>query len=99
MNLKTETILLFRILLFKIFNKIETWERLESAFGAITLKEFKFGHYDEVLGFCRLRRCGSRNAASGTTGRSFLPFIRYISPCGTAAPEFKKVLDRDVSAL
>jgi hypothetical protein len=40
---------LFRILLFKLFNKIETWEVLERAFGAITLREYRFDHYDRVL--------------------------------------------------
>ena len=39
----------FRILLFKLFNKIETWELLERAFGSITFQEYCFTHYDEVL--------------------------------------------------
>lgn len=40
---------LFRILLFKLFNKIETWELLERAFGAVTLVDYKFKNYDKVL--------------------------------------------------
>jgi hypothetical protein len=40
---------LFRILLFKFFNKIETWELLERAFGEITFKSYKFKHYDQIL--------------------------------------------------
>ncbi|MGH8627766.1 MAG: nucleotide kinase domain-containing protein, partial [Gammaproteobacteria bacterium] len=40
---------LFRILLFKLFNKIETWETLERAFGAITLRGYRFDRYDPVL--------------------------------------------------
>ncbi|MBN9206118.1 MAG: hypothetical protein J0H28_16565 [Methylibium petroleiphilum] len=40
---------LFRILLFKLFNKIETWQLLERAFGAVTLVDYKFKHYDKVL--------------------------------------------------
>jgi 5-hmdU DNA kinase-like protein len=40
---------LFRILLFKLFNKIETWELLERSFGAVTLADYKFKHYDQVL--------------------------------------------------
>lgn len=40
---------LFRTLLFKLFNKIETWELLERNFGEITFKKFKFEHYDKVL--------------------------------------------------
>jgi len=39
----------FRIILFKIFNKIETWESLEAAFGRITLEEYSFDRYDRVL--------------------------------------------------
>lgn len=41
--------ILFRILLFKLFNKIETWELLEHSFGEITFKGYKFEHYDRVL--------------------------------------------------
>jgi hypothetical protein len=40
----------FRILLFKLFNKIETWELLEQALGPITFEEYRFAHYDHVLG-------------------------------------------------
>jgi hypothetical protein len=39
----------FRILLFKVFNKIETWELLEQSFGAITLRDYRFERYDKVL--------------------------------------------------
>ena len=40
---------LFRILLFKIFNKIETWELLEHTFGEISYKSYRFEHYEKVL--------------------------------------------------
>lgn len=39
----------FRILLFKLFNKIETWELLERTLGAITFEDFRFAAYDAVL--------------------------------------------------
>ena len=39
----------FRILLFKLFNKIGTWELLERALGAITFEDYRFAHYDAVL--------------------------------------------------
>ncbi len=39
----------FRILLFKLFNKIETWELLERAFGSITFENYRFTQYDTVL--------------------------------------------------
>ncbi|MBL7862761.1 MAG: hypothetical protein JNJ65_16465 [Cyclobacteriaceae bacterium] len=39
----------FRLLLFKIFNRISTWEVLESEFGRISLKDYSFKRYDRVL--------------------------------------------------
>jgi len=41
--------LFFRILLFKFFNKIETWELLNKELGTITLAEYSFEHYDRIL--------------------------------------------------
>ena len=41
--------LIFRILLFKVFNKIETWQLLTAAFGTPTLATFDLDRYDEVL--------------------------------------------------
>ncbi len=40
---------LFRILLFKIFNKIETWQYLESKLGTVELKSFNFDEYSALL--------------------------------------------------
>lgn len=40
---------LFRTLLFKLFNRIETFEALEQAVGAIALDTFDFDAYDEAL--------------------------------------------------
>lgn len=39
----------FRILLFKLFNKIETWQLLEEEVGALTYGEYQFARYDGVL--------------------------------------------------
>lgn len=39
----------FRILLFKLFNKIETWCALEKAFGTVRLETFEFCAYDDFL--------------------------------------------------
>ena len=47
---KTPREVFFRILLFKLFNRIETWELLERAFGAVTFEDYHFRRYDEVLG-------------------------------------------------
>lgn len=39
----------FRIILFKLFNKIETWELLEKSLGAVTYEGYSFRCYDRVL--------------------------------------------------
>lgn len=39
----------FRTILFKLFNKIETWELLQENLGTISYKDFSFHRYDEVL--------------------------------------------------
>ncbi len=41
--------IVFRILLFKIFNKIETWQFLESKIGQIEIASFDFDLYDRLL--------------------------------------------------
>lgn len=40
---------IFRILLFKLFNKIETWEFLEQKIGDITYKSYSFERYGKIL--------------------------------------------------
>jgi len=39
----------FRTILFKLFNRVDTWERLETAFGQVTYKDYSFDRYDAVL--------------------------------------------------
>ena len=46
---KTPREVFFRILLFKLFNKIETWELLERALGPVTFEDYRFAACDEVL--------------------------------------------------
>lgn len=41
--------LFFRTILFKLFNKIETWELLRSSVGEISYEDFSFAAYDDVL--------------------------------------------------
>ena len=41
--------LFFRIILFKIFNRISTWEFLQEELGEITLKNYSFKAYDKLL--------------------------------------------------
>ncbi len=42
----------FRIILFKIFNRISTWEILEKELGSITFKDYSFKHYNKILSDC-----------------------------------------------
>jgi len=65
----SEPEVLFRTLLFKLFNKIETWELLEHVFGEITYRDYKFEHYDHVL-----------TQAMGAGGRVYS--AAYIMPPG-----------------
>jgi hypothetical protein len=62
----------FRILLFKLFNKIQTWELLERSFGPITFEDYRFTSYDEVL--ARAMRDGRRIYSAA-----------YIMPPGSSA--------------
>ena len=41
--------LLFRLLLFKIFNKIETWDALKRRLGSISWKDYSYKEYDRLL--------------------------------------------------
>lgn len=60
---------LFRILLFKLFNKIETWELLKSNIGNLNYEEFDFKVYDDIL------------TKALTTGRTIYS-AAYIMPSG-----------------
>jgi hypothetical protein len=39
----------FRTILFKLFNKVETWELLKAKLGTIMYGEYSFARYDQVL--------------------------------------------------
>ncbi len=62
----------FRTILFKFFNKIETWELLEKQFGTINWAEYDFERYDAVL---------TRSIESGQAIYS----PAYIMPSGRSA--------------
>ncbi len=47
----------FRIMLFKFFNKIETWELLEQELGPITFGDYSYDAYDSALS--KARQSGS----------------------------------------
>jgi thymidylate kinase len=46
----TKAEVFFRIILFKLFNKISTWELLEGTRGPVTYDRYTFDAYDRVLG-------------------------------------------------
>jgi hypothetical protein len=64
--------LVFRLLIFKFFNKIDTWERLQGDFGVIDWSTYSFEKYD---------RCLSAAMAQGATIYS----AAYIMPSGLSA--------------
>jgi hypothetical protein len=46
----------FRCLLFKIFNRIETWEHLRLNLGEVTWREYSFDRYDDLLDGLKARQ-------------------------------------------
>ncbi len=40
---------MFRTLLFKVFNRIPTWQRLEAAVGEVSWREYDYARYERVL--------------------------------------------------
>lgn len=67
--------LFLRTLLFKIFNKIETWERLVASLGMPVASEFDYAAYDDVLEDVRREGMPIYSAAyiMPSGGRSGLP--------------------------
>jgi NTP pyrophosphatase (non-canonical NTP hydrolase) len=46
---RTANEVFFRIMLFKVFNRIDTWELLERSVGALTYADYSFKAYDRIL--------------------------------------------------
>ena len=67
----------FRVILFKLFNKIETWQLLEGALGPLTAATFDLRAFDEVLASAMARKRTIYSAA-------------YIMPSGGKHGEAKK---------
>jgi hypothetical protein len=59
----------FRTILFKLFNRIETWQLLEQTFGEVSFAGYSFKHYDRVL---RKAKASGQRIYSGA----------YIMPSG-----------------
>ncbi|HSZ85831.1 MAG TPA: nucleotide kinase domain-containing protein [Puia sp.] len=72
--------ILFRILLFKLFNKIETWELLNSKIGKITFEDYNFKQYDKIL--TNAMAIGKRIYSAAyimPSGKSYFGFLRKHS--------------------
>lgn len=69
--------LIFRLLIFKFFNKIETWEAISETVGTVTWENYDFANFDECL---------SRNMAAGKKIYS----AAYIMPSGRTAYGHKR---------
>jgi hypothetical protein len=67
----------FRIILFKLFNKIETWEMLKNELGTICYSGYSFKKYDKILTQAMDRRQTIYSAA-------------YIMPSGNSAFGFSR---------
>ena len=67
----------FRTILFKLFNKIETWQLLESELGSISFAEYDFRRYAEVL------------ARAWETGKT-LYSAAYVMPAARTFPGARK---------
>ena len=76
----------FRILLFKLFNRIDTWQHLERCLGDINLRRFSWDHCDnlltEALGRGNRIYSGAYIMPSGRTGekkhRFHLGLLRQV---------------------
>jgi len=66
----------FRIMLFKLFNRIETWKLLEKKLGEITYEDYSFERYDEIL------------TSALDRGRVFSG--AYIMPSGTSSFGYRR---------
>ena len=61
----------FRTILFKLFNKIETWELLTEGLGSISYESYSYLHYDRLLSDALLKKTRIYSAAYiMPTGRS-----------------------------
>lgn len=67
----------FRILIFKIFNRISTWQCLENELGEITLRGYSFKQYDKILSALMRRGIPIYSAA-------------YIMASGRSAFQYEK---------
>lgn len=67
----------FRIILFKLFNKIETWEYMEEYFGEISYETYNFERYNKLL----MQKIASKEKVYSAA---------YIMPSGKSSFGFDK---------
>ena len=77
----TDEEIIFRVLLFKFFNRIETWELLEAELGPITYAGYSFDSYDGVLeqSLASGARDGIRKCYSDRGGLNEPEIIRFMA--------------------
>lgn len=85
-NTFTPEDIVFRIILFKMFNRIDTWRELEKHFGRISFNEYNFEEFDKVLTSMLLNKQKIYSAA-------------YIMPAGESAFGFKKKHQNNLKLL
>lgn len=76
----------FRIILFKLFNKIDTWEYLEKKFGDITYADYKFDYYDKEL-------------TEALTNNKTIYSAAYIMPSGKSSFGYDKKHQNNLKLL
>lgn len=76
----------FRILLFKLFNKIETWEYLENNLGEISMKTYNYDEYNKLL----MQKADSKERIYSAA---------YIMPSGKSCFGFEKKHQNNLKLL
>lgn len=76
----------FRIILFKLFNKIETWQYLEKSLGEISYKTFDYCIYDQLL----MKKLNNRERIYSAA---------YIMPSGKSCFGFNKKHQNNLKLL
>lgn len=85
-NTFTPEDMIFRIILFKLFNRIDTWHELEKHFGEISFKNYAYKEYNEVLMSLLLKKQKIYSAA-------------YIMPSGKSTFGFEKKHENNLKLL
>jgi Thymidylate kinase len=85
-NTFTPEDMIFRIILFKLFNRIETWNELESNLGGISFRNYDYEKYNKILTSLLLKKHKIYSAA-------------YIMPSGKSSFGFDKKHENNLKLL